>query len=542
MTRSRLRVAAWALVIASAGAKAQTAAPSTAPAAAAHAPFPAGENSPLGSAVAALLRDPAVSRAHWGIAVMTMEGTPLFGLNEGQYFRPASNAKLFTTAAAMALLGPDATVITTVETNGAIDAQGVLHGDVILRGAGDANLSGRPLPYSAPVPGKAEAETDPLRGVDELAAQIAARGIRRIDGQVVGDDTLWPHDPYGTGWNIDDMVWGYGAPVSALAVTDNQIEMVVAPGAKAGAPATVTLSPEVLWIGPADRVTHVTTLPPKSAGEVMVDREALEKGELQVSGQVAVGAPDTENVAVLDPAQFAAQALKQRLAAHGISAGETVGKTSATPAPTFTWSEARKPLGLGAPHPPANPCAAGCQVLASRVSVPLAEDVALTLKVSQNLHAEMLLRRLGAAYGGSGSFVEGVRVVRQWLVNAGLDDDDFAFFDGSGLSDKDVVTPRATAQLLAYAGTQPWFAAWKAGLPVGGVDGSLVGRFREPPLKGKVFAKTGTLGETRALSGYLEAASGRTVIFSILVDTHQPGSSADREAMDRIVAAIAAAE
>ena len=518
----------------------------TAKSAVVHAAFPSGDGTALGEAVASLLRDPAVSRAHWGIAVTAMDGTPLFGVNEGQFFRPASSAKLFTTAAAMALLGPQTTVTTNVETAAEVDADGTLHGDVILHGAGDANLSGRTLPYRAPVPGASEnheEKRDPLLAIDDLAAQVAAKGIRRIDGQVVGDDSLWPHEPYGVGWNIDDMVWGYGAPVSALVVTDNQVEMRVTPGSKVGAAAGIAVSPEVLWGAPADAVV---TAGAKEPGDVEVDRVALEQGELKVSGQVAMGSPDTENVAVLDPARFGAAALKQRLAAHGVLAGDAVGMTSARAVPEFTWTEVKKPVSLGASTAPAGGfserCGAGCRVVASRVSVPLAEDVAVTLKVSQNLHAEMLLRRLGAAYAGSGSFVEGARVVRQWLVNAGIDGDDFAFVDGSGLSDKDVVTPRATAQLLAFAARQPWFAGWKAGLPVGGVDGSLVGRFKEAPLKGKVWAKTGTLGETRALSGYLEAASGKMVIFSILVDTHAPGSSADRLAMDKVVEAIAASE
>jgi D-alanyl-D-alanine carboxypeptidase/D-alanyl-D-alanine-endopeptidase (penicillin-binding protein 4) len=140
-------------------------------------------------------------------------------------------------------------------------------------------------------------------------------------------------------------------------------------------------------------------------------------------------------------------------------------------------------------------------------------------------------------------------MVRAFLVRAGIDKDDFVFYDGSGLSGHDLVTPRATAKLLSYAaldpktgGPQTWFADWKASLPVGGEDKALATRFAKPPLKDHVFAKTGTLGEARALSGYLDCASGRTVIFSIMVGNHAPGSNADRDAMDKIVAAIAAAE
>jgi len=172
----------------------------------------------------------------------------------------------------------------------------------------------------------------------------------------------------------------------------------------------------------------------------------------------------------------------------------------------------------------------------------LAEDVAVTMKVSQNLHAEMLLRRLGKAFGEDGTSAQGARVVRQFLLNAGLDGDDFVFYDGSGLSAHDIVTPRAAAQLLSFAAKQPWFEPWKAGLPVGGEDGTLASRFPNAPLKDHLFAKTGTLSETRALSGYLDCASGKAVIFSVIVDNHTPVTSDDRVAMDKIVAAIAANE
>jgi D-alanyl-D-alanine carboxypeptidase/D-alanyl-D-alanine-endopeptidase (penicillin-binding protein 4) len=181
------------------------------------------------------------------------------------------------------------------------------------------------------------------------------------------------------------------------------------------------------------------------------------------------------------------------------------------------------------------------KVLASHESPPLSEDVVVTNKVSQNLHAELFLHQLGVAVVEGGSTAQGARVVRQFLLSAGIDKDDFVFFDGSGLSGHDLVAPRATARLLQYASAQPWFADWKKSLPVGGEDGSLAERFAKAPLKDHVFAKTGTLGEARALSGYLDCASGKTVIFSIMVGNHLPQTHADRDVMDKIVAAIAAA-
>ena len=183
------------------------------------------------------------------------------------------------------------------------------------------------------------------------------------------------------------------------------------------------------------------------------------------------------------------------------------------------------------------------KVIGTHTSPRLLDDLVLTNKVSQNLHAELLLHHLANVAGGEeyGSTAQGARVVRQFLRQVGIEDDDFVFYDGSGLSGHDLVTPRATVRLLQHAVGQPWFADWKASLPVGGLDRALEGRFAKAPLAGHVFAKTGTLGEARALSGYVDCASGRTVIFSIMVGNHAPGSNADRDVMDKIVAAIAAA-
>ena len=184
---------------------------------------------------------------------------------------------------------------------------------------------------------------------------------------------------------------------------------------------------------------------------------------------------------------------------------------------------------------------AGQFVLASHVSPPLGDDLVVTNKVSQNLHAEITLRTLGKLESSDGSLLEGTRVVRQFLISAGISAGDFIFYDGCGLSVQDLVTPRAFTTLLTYAARQTWGEAFRTSLPVGGVDGSLAGRFKGALLDGKVFAKTGTLGEARALSGYIVAASGKTVAFSILCTDHLPSLPADRSAMDKIVAAIAEA-
>ena len=547
----------------SAGAKAQeTVATPTTPAV--HAAYP-GMTTPLGQRIAELLAAPGASRAHWGIAVTTLDGTPIYGLDEGKLFRPASNAKLFTTAAAMALLGPDTRVTTVVSASASPDVDGVVQGDLILHGAGDANLSGRTIPYEEPSARSARLarekkenagarkavasatapetiselpEQGPLAEVwlpiEDLAAQLAAAGVKSLTGAVRADATLWRGPGYADSWDAGDVVWGYGAAVSPLEFNDGLFKMRLTPGAKPGDAAVMTLDPNMGALGSADLrpVNQVTTVGTPTQAFVDVLPGTAAAGVV-VRGAVATGHPDEEEIAAKDPAGFAVDALTARLAAHGIrGAGSASATPSASPASLMSFSQQlRQPVSL-TPRPESETSpvcgrdfdcgGAGGVVLARRLSSTVAEDVTVTLKESQNLHAEMLLRRLGRAYGTEGSFAQGSRVLRQWLLAAGMDGDDFVFYDGSGLSGHDLVTPRTTAALLLFATRQLWFASWKAALPIGGVDGTLEHRFTEPPLRGRVRAKTGTLGESRALSGFLTCNSGRQVIFSLMVDNHAP--------------------
>jgi D-alanyl-D-alanine carboxypeptidase/D-alanyl-D-alanine-endopeptidase (penicillin-binding protein 4) len=499
------------------------------------------QTAPLAAQIKTLLADPAVSRAHWGIAVTTLDGKPIYGLDEGQLFRPASTAKLFTTTAAMALLGPDSTVTTKVSF-AKPSADGTVEGDLTLVGDGDPNLSGRVLPYTA-TSAKESTQPDPLRYMDELAAKVAASGVHRITGDVIGaDEQGW--DPYPQGWGTDDLLWGYGAPVSELSLDDNQIQLTVQPGAAMADPATVVLTPDIGFYTVVSTVR--TNGSPKSASAVGITRHP-EDNTLQLDGEVTAGQPYSTEIAIDDPPAYAAFALRKKLIEHGIEVeGVSQGhRGSGVDADNFL-SESKRPLKLPPEvrivHVPGlQPHA--LPVTVEHTSRPLSEDITVTLKESLNLHAELMLRRLGYELSGEkrdGLAAEGARAVRQWLIHAGLDGDEFVFYDGSGLSTKDLITPHAEAQLLAFAVKQPWFAVWKAALPVGGVDGTLEHRFTESPLKGHVFAKTGTMGESRALAGYVDCASGKQVIFSILVDDHRPGSNADRTVMDKIVAAIAA--
>ena len=251
-------------------------------------------------------------------------------------------------------------------------------------------------------------------------------------------------------------------------------------------------------------------------------------------------------MAIEDPAEFAAQAFRQMLIANRITVAGVATAQHDPPVATGEFLDDSKvplPKTLPAGRSLSAPANSNVdRVLATYTSPPLVQDLTVINKTSQNLHAELVLRDLGKAMLNDGSIAAGARVVRQFLIQAGVDPADFLFFDGSGLSPQDLITPRATTTLLAYAARQPWSEAFRATLPIAGVDGSLLGRLTHSPVKGNLFAKTGTLSEVNALSGYLIARSGKTVILSILCNDHDPSSEASHKAAEGIIEAIYAAE
>jgi D-alanyl-D-alanine carboxypeptidase/D-alanyl-D-alanine-endopeptidase (penicillin-binding protein 4) len=426
------------------------------------------------------------TQARWGLFVMsTKDGRVLASHNSDRLFTPASNMKIYTTAVALDLLGPDYRWRTSVYADKQPDASGVIEGNVTLYGRGAPDFESK-------------------KGLTSLADQLYQRGVRRVSGSVVGDDSYFRGELYGLGWQWNDLQWYFGAEPSALTINENSVELTISPAGKVGTSATLTLSLEGNYL---HLVNHTATIERDGTTTLGINRGLSDK-ELVVWGDFPVtGRPFSAFLSIPKPALWAATLFKQALIARGIK----------------VEGEARSQDGRVAERDKFDPQKA--IELGQENSAALADIVRHTNKASDNLYAELILRTLGKERGSTapdpdarknrarGDDEAGSAVVRSWLSNNGVAMEGLAFWDGSGLSRLDLVTPEATARLLTAIARTNAATAFHDSLPIAGRDGTLTGRLSR--LNGRIFAKTGTLTYDHSLSGYAATPSGEVLAFSI---------------------------
>ena len=441
--------------------------------------------------------EPVTARAHLGMRVVELEtGKVLYERNARSWFVPASNTKLYSTALALTKLGAAHRFKTQVMAAAGPDSEGRIVGDLRLVGGADPSLSGRVYPYDR----KAEWGAGGA-AIEQLADALVAKGVKTVDGMVVGDDTRYAWDPVPSGWGAEDGLFEYGAPVSALLLNDNTVRVAVRPGKEVGEPAELVANPGFEYFSIQNRVTT------GAAGTLTRIRFERPVGtrEIWLDGSIGLdGAENEQMFAVDDPARLAAQALETALVKRGVMVRGGIGVKH-----RFTGE--REECG-------------GCVVLAERDSPPLSQLIQVVNKESQNLHAE-IMRREG---GGKEAMAELFRTM-------GIAEEDTYLVDGSGLSRLTLVSPEASTKLLEYMGKHAEREVWVSSLPIGAEDGTLRNRFAGFSEAGRVRAKTGSLTHVAALGGYLEHPKRGTLVFSVMVNNYNGETAKARAVLDKLV-------
>lgn len=468
----------------------------------------------LGQSIDRILEEARLPHSFWGIQVVDLAtGHVSYERNADRSFVPASNIKLYTTAAALETLGPDFRYQTTAWADGPV-SDGVLEGNLIIRGSGDPAIGGRF--HDGNMMFVMEAWADSLRQL----------GITRIEGDIIGDDDVFDDIPLGAGWAWDNEQYWYSAEISGLSFNDNNIDVEIRAGS-IGSPASISWEPNN-----TDYVTvrnHTRTVHADSSLRTNYARERA-SNVIEIGNRVPQGRTIQTSLSVTNPTLFFVHVLQETLEANGIAVtGGAVDVDDLAIKPDYD-------------APQMSP-------LTSYTSVPMREFVDVINKRSQNLYAEQVLRTIGSE-AEAGSPMRGRSLARRSVdvaidswVRAGVDTSHFRIVDGSGLSRLNLVSPAMTTQLLSYMYEHPDDEirdAFMASLPIGGIDGTLSTRFRTGRAFATVRAKTGSLSGVSSLSGYTRTRGGRDIAFSILVNNFTTSATAIRNAQDDIVELITA--
>lgn len=436
-----------------------------------------------------IFTQPAVDHAQWSVVVRSLKhDDTLYSLNPSRMQTPASNMKLVTTAVAAEKLGWDYRYTTKIYATGPL-AGGDLDGDLVIVSDGDPTINPRhPERWGA---------------FDAWAKQLYGQGIRRVGGQLIGDDNAFAEPGWGVGWAWDDLIVGYGAAVGGLQYNDNQVELLIGPGLEPGARAIISVSPP----GSGIILDHgVTTAAAGEPSRISLDR-IPGSTLLHVSGQVAIGAPAVHaDAAVPNPTILYLNALREALARNGIFVGGN----------PLDVDDARVKPDYGR-----------ATLLLEDRSATLASIVDVCLKWSQNDYAETLLRSLAPAPEATAE--AGLEVVRDTLSKWGVQPELYVARDGSGLSRNDYLSADVLMRLLTVVWRDPRHVdAFRSSLPVAGVSGTLASQLKDTAAAGRVFAKTGSMSNVRSLSGYLMTLDDEPLVFSFMATGfHVPASQID---------------
>jgi len=475
----------------------------------------------LQSRIEQIVRQPALEPGFFAVKIVSLEtGAVIFEQAANKFVRPASNMKLYTVATAFDRLTPDYHFITSVYAKEKPEDEKV-KGDLIVYGRGDPSLAAR---FN---------DGDYFKGINELADRIVAAGVKRVKGDLVGDESYFNGTPLGSGWEWEDLTWSYGAPVSALSINDNAIDLNVKPGDHVGASVGITTGPPAASF--ITILNRAKTSARGSRSDLRIYR-ALGANTLEISGTLPLGdAGFVGGVAISDPALAFVTMLRDALMKRGVKVEGRVR--------TMNWRTAGSivpPFGLATAGP-------APFELATLQSPPFSIIAAQTLKPSQNQYTELILRTLGKTQSqpstDSGRTRDdeemGLEVVRNFLRQAGVTDSELNLNDGSGLSRNDMITADATVKLLTFMTKHKYFAQFRDALPIAGTDGTLRNRMRGTPAEGNVRAKTGSLSSVASLSGYVTTAGGERLVFSMMLNNYPDAAAVRRDSIDAIAVLLA---
>ena len=446
----------------------------------------------------------------FGVKIVSIEsGKTIFEHDAGKLFSPASNCKLYIVALALDRLGGDYRLKTSLYAAAKPNRFGTLKGDLVVFGRGDPGFNARLH------------SNDIFQALEPLVAVLTNAGVKRISGDLIGDESFFRGPPYGSGWDCDDLQFYYGAEMSALTINDNILKITAKPGDRVGVPCRLSLEPATAFIVLSNRTTTVA-----AGGKQDIQcYRLLGENIIYVTGQWPMGRVDhNDYVTMHNPAGLFITFFKEALARHGIKVG---GKLR-----TMNWLDRQAtPLDLKK-----------VVELGSVASVPVRDLAREINKPSQNLYTDLLLAHLGAlapatnSTSSNTSEESGIEQLNLFLEKVGVQKGDVHFEEGSGLSRNNLTTPAASVALLKFMSRHKEAAAYRDSLPIAGVDGSLRSRMKTTAAAGNIHAKTGTLRWANSLSGYVTTAAGEPLVFSIMLNRQDASA---REAIDAIAVMLA---